>query len=56
MAIPKFDKHEKYNQYADHCVKMAMIARDQKSHIIKREMAVEWLMLADPVPAKSRSG
>jgi hypothetical protein len=56
MAIARNDKHEEYIQYAEHCVKMAMVAPDQKSRIVQREMAAEWLKLADSVPSNSRSG
>jgi hypothetical protein len=56
MAIPKNDKHEEYSLYAEQCLKMARIASDQKSRIIQREMAAEWLKLADAIPSNSRSG
>jgi hypothetical protein len=49
MAIPKSDKHKEYVLYAEHCLKMAKIAPDQKSRIIQREMAAEWLKLAEAV-------
>jgi hypothetical protein len=55
MAIPKNDKHEEYSLYAEHCLKMARIAPDQNSRVVQREMAAEWLKLADAVPSNSRS-
>jgi hypothetical protein len=56
MAISKNDKHKEYIQYAEHCVKMASIAPDRESRVIHREMAAEWMKLADAVPSNSRSG
>jgi hypothetical protein len=53
MAIPKNDKHKEYSLYAEHCLKMVKIATDQKSRIIQREMAAEWLKLADAIPPQS---
>ena len=56
MANPKKnDKHkeEEYTLYAEHCLAMAKIATDQKSRIMQREMAAEWLKLADAVPLQS---
>ena len=43
-AIPK---HEEYVRYAEHCLEMAKIAPDQKARTIQREMAAEWLKLAE---------
>lgn len=54
--MPKNDEHEEYSLYAVHCLKMASIAPDQKSRIIQREMAAEWLKLADAVLSNSRRG
>jgi hypothetical protein len=56
MAIVKNDKHKEYTRFAAHCLKMVTIARDQESRSIQREMAGEWLQLADAVrrPSKSR--
>jgi hypothetical protein len=50
MTITKNGKHKEYALYAEHCLAMARIATDQKSRIIQREMAAEWLILADAVP------
>jgi hypothetical protein len=44
---PKPDKHKDYARYAEHCLAMAKIASDQSSRILLREMAAEWLRLAD---------
>jgi len=49
MAIPKHDKHREYARYAQHCLEMAPVAPDQEYRAIQREMAAEWLKLADTV-------
>ena len=49
MAIPKSDKHKDYARYATHCLNMVTAAKDQESRAIQREMAAEWLRLADAV-------
>ena len=49
MTIPKNDKHKEYTRYAEHCLKMVTLATDQESRAIQREMAAEWLRLADAV-------
>ena len=55
MAIPVGGKHKEYVRYAEHC--LAMIGtprRDQESRSIYREMAAEWLKLADDVLRRSK--
>jgi len=47
MASSKNDKHKEYARFAAHCLDMAIIVRDQKSCSIEREMAIEWMRLAD---------
>jgi hypothetical protein len=49
MATSKCYKHEEYELYEKHCLKIAAIAPDQKSRIIQREMPAEWLNLADAI-------
>ena len=49
MAIPKNDKHKEYARYAEHCLHMVTVAKDQDARAIQREMAAEWLKLADAV-------
>jgi len=49
MAGPKNDKHKEYARYAVHCLKMVPVAPDQKYRVIQREMAAEWLKLADAI-------
>jgi hypothetical protein len=49
MATPKNDKHKDYVRYAEHCLKMVPATTDQEARAINREMAAEWLRLADAV-------
>jgi hypothetical protein len=49
MAIPKDSKHKEYARYAQHCLNMLTMAKDQNSRTIQREMAAEWLRLADAI-------
>ena len=56
MPIPKNDKHKKYTRYAEHCLDLVTIIKDQDDRAINREMAAEWLKLADAIihPEKPR--
>jgi hypothetical protein len=38
---------ERYVGYATHCLELAEAATDQKSRMMLREMAAEWLKLAE---------
>jgi hypothetical protein len=49
MAIPKNAKRQEYMRYATHCLDMVPITTDQDTRAINREMAAEWLKLADVV-------
>jgi hypothetical protein len=49
MATAKSEKHKEYVRYATHCLNMVTAAKDQESRAIQREMAAEWLKLADAV-------
>lgn len=49
MAIPKHDKHKDYVRYAEHCLKRVPVTPDQEYRVVQREMAAEWLKLADAV-------
>jgi hypothetical protein len=40
-------KHDEYVRYAEHCLAMAKIAPEHESRVVLREMAAEWLRLAD---------
>ena len=58
MAISKSNKHKEYAQYAAHCLNMVVATRDQEARALNREMAAEWLKLADATleRTKDRSG
>ena len=47
MAVPKNSKLKDYVRYAGHCLQMVTTAKDQEARFIQREMAAEWLKLAD---------
>jgi hypothetical protein len=54
MADSKNDKHKDYARFAAHCLNVAPI-KEQGDEAINREMALEWLKLADAIahPMKS---
>ena len=56
MTVPKNEKYKDYARYAEHCLNMVASTRDQELRCIQREMAAEWLRLADVVrrPRKSK--
>jgi hypothetical protein len=54
MAIPNKDKHKEYVRYAAHCLGMVPATTDQDAGVIQREMAAEWLRLADDIRRRSR--
>jgi len=47
MAAPKNDKYKDYARYAAHCLDIVPVTRDQDTRAINREMAAEWLRLAE---------
>ena len=47
MAIPKTNKHKEYAKYAAHCLDIVAATKDQEARALNREMAAEWLRLAD---------
>jgi hypothetical protein len=49
----KRDKQKQYARYATYCLETAM-AKDRGARIILREMAVEWMTLADAVLRQSK--
>jgi hypothetical protein len=55
MAILKNDKYKEYARFAAHCLEMVTRTRDQESRSIQREMAAEWLKLADAILRRSKS-
>ena len=49
MAAPNNVKVKEYAHYAEHCLQMVPVAPTQEYRAIQREMAAEWLKLADAV-------
>ena len=49
MAAPKNDKHKDYARYAAHCLNLVPAIKNQDDRAINREMAAEWLKLADAI-------
>ena len=49
MAEPKNDKFKDYARYAAHCLNVVPAIKDQDDRAINREMAAEWLRLADAI-------
>ena len=49
MTVPKNDIYKDYLRYAEHCLNMVASTTDQELRCIHREMAAEWLRLADVV-------
>ena len=55
MGIPKNDKYKDYAHFAAHCLYLVTLATDPGSRAIQREMAAEWLKLADSAQRASKS-
>ena len=47
MADRSVDKREQYVAFATHCLQLAKVAPDSQSRAILKEMAAEWLKLAE---------
>jgi hypothetical protein len=47
MADRSIDKREQYVAFATHCLQLAKISADRQSRAVLKEMAAEWLKLAD---------
>jgi hypothetical protein len=47
--VPENDKFKDYARYADTCLKIVAVTTDQELRRIQREMAAEWLRLADAI-------
>lgn len=54
MAVSTNNKRKLYARYAEHCLRLVPGLPDQEYRAVQREMAAEWLKLADAVihPAK----
>jgi hypothetical protein len=49
MTSPVNDRYKDYAHYAAHCLYLVTAATDPDSRAIQREMAAEWLKLADAI-------
>jgi hypothetical protein len=49
VTIAKNTKHKDYARYAAHCLDMTGTVTEQEARAIQREMAAEWLKLADAI-------
>ena len=49
VALRKNDQHKEYARYAAHCLELVPAIPDQEYRSIQREMAAEWLRLADAI-------
>jgi hypothetical protein len=47
MADRSIDKREQYVAFATHCLQLAKVEADRQSRAVLREMAAEWLKLAE---------
>jgi hypothetical protein len=47
MAERSIEDRERYVGFATHCLQLAKLATDQESRTILKEMAAEWLKLAE---------
>ena len=56
MANQNNEKHKEYARYATHCLDMVTITKDRDARAIQREMAAEWMRLADVARRPSKRG
>jgi hypothetical protein len=49
MKTPKDGKHKEYARYAAHCLEMVPRAPSREYRALQREMAAEWIKLADTI-------
>jgi hypothetical protein len=47
MSVPNKEKHNKYARYAAYCLHLDTALKETDSDPIQREMAFEWLKLAE---------
>jgi hypothetical protein len=53
--VPKNEKFKDYARYAERCLNMTAATTDQDLRRVQREMADEWLRLADAIRRPRRS-
>jgi hypothetical protein len=54
MAILNKDKHKEYARFAAYCLEMVPVTEERGMRLIHREMAAEWLHLADAALHQSK--
>jgi hypothetical protein len=54
MAILNKDKHKEYSRFAAHCLEMVASTQDQEVRRVQREMAAEWMTLANAALCSSK--
>jgi hypothetical protein len=54
MAVSKNDQRKEYERYATYCLELVTATRDQDARSIQRQMAAEWLKLADAIRRPSK--
>jgi hypothetical protein len=54
MTVPKNDQFKDYARYAEYCLNTVAGTIDQELRRIQREMAAEWLRLADAIRRPGR--
>jgi hypothetical protein len=47
MAEQRTDKRERYDEYANSCLQLAKVVAHNHSRTMLREMATDWLKLAE---------
>jgi hypothetical protein len=52
MSIAADDKQNLYLEYAEYCLKLVKTAEPRQSRVVLRQMAADWLHLADRQPAR----
>jgi hypothetical protein len=49
MTVPQNGAYKDYVRYAEHCLRMVPVTSDQEYRAVQREMAAEWLKLAETI-------
>lgn len=50
-SVRQFDPLADYQLFAEHCLKMVALTDDRENRLILREMAAEWLRMAEAAEA-----
>ena len=54
VRISRADKADEYMHYAEHCMKTARTISDREHRTLHREMAAEWIKLAQAMVEDGR--